>query len=710
MRAEGIGLKRKAPLIGLFTSLTSLLAALFLLPAALPAAAEGAFYSYTYDNDGNVVAAPDAVTADVVLTGVALGTANLANPSDLFVDENGDIYIVDTDNNRIVIVDREWRFVREIASVSNGEEALTFQKPQGIYIHETGIYVADTNNARIVVLDREDRLLRILAAPESSSLPDTFDYKPTKVLVDTAGRIFVTSSGFNMGLIEMDKNGDFVGCLGANAVTVTPWDYFLRMISTDEMIERMASFVPTEYNNINIDEDDFIYVTSNSYPPAEYSAGTASPVRKLNAKGNDILRTTGAVKPYGDPKVMATGSYRGASSLVDVCTMGYGMYAVLDSNRCRAFVYNADGELLFEFGSPGSVKGGLQVPTALEYRDGRFYVLDSGKMSLTVYAMSDYGQKLYDTARCHYQSLYDEEAALWAEIARQNINSASALSGLGKAAYRNKNFSEALRYFRLAEDRSNYSSAFKMVRMETMGDVFPYVMTGLVVLCAVGFVFSRWRKRHPARPVAADSYRGTLRYSRYVIFHPFDGFWDLKCEKRGSMKAAVTLLALACAAMAVYSRFIGFPFGSSSADEVNLLLEAMKVAGPLLLFCACNWCVTSLMNGEGSFRDIFMASSYALTPLVILLPIATLFSNVLVEDEGDFFLFLVTLAFCWTIALVICANRQIHDYTMGKTLLVILITLLVMVIVLFLAVLAFALANQFVSFISDLQTEISMRL
>ncbi|MDO5328114.1 MAG: hypothetical protein Q4G00_15575, partial [Clostridia bacterium] len=39
-------------------------------------------------------------------------------------------------------------------------------------------------------------------------------------------------------------------------------------------------------------------------------------------------------------------------------------------------------------------------------------------------------------------------------------------------------------------------------------------------------------------------YIATLKYGLYVIFHPFDGFWDLVHEKRGSLAAAHTFLFL----------------------------------------------------------------------------------------------------------------------------------------------------------------------
>lgn len=126
------------------------------------------------------MAAPDAVVTERVITGASLGTANFANPSDVYVDENGDLYIVDTDNNRIVVLNSELAMVREITSVTDGEDVLTFQKPQGIYIWQSTLYVADTGNARIVAFDKDGRVTRIIGAPESGSLPEDFQFKPTK--------------------------------------------------------------------------------------------------------------------------------------------------------------------------------------------------------------------------------------------------------------------------------------------------------------------------------------------------------------------------------------------------------------------------------------------------------------------------------------------------------------------------------------------------
>lgn len=63
-------------------------------------------------------------------------------------------------------------------------------------------------------------------APETDILPSDFQYKPIKVAADKAGRLFVVSQSFNMGLLEFDREGRFTQTLGAAKVQVTVFDLF----------------------------------------------------------------------------------------------------------------------------------------------------------------------------------------------------------------------------------------------------------------------------------------------------------------------------------------------------------------------------------------------------------------------------------------------------------------------------------------------------
>lgn len=708
----GLGKDGRCNLKALHKRAASLLCAVLLLPTAgLSAAASGAFDSYVYDTDREAVSAPDAVTLAAVYTGQDLGVGALASASDICTDADGRLYIADTGNNRIVVLGADERVERTIDGFTDAAGVRQhLAAPQGVFVHDDGrVYIADTGNQRIVILNADGTLERLVGAPESSVLAKDFVFKPTKLAVDTADRIFVVSSGFNMGLLQLDKHGNFVQCLGAPKVTYTLWEYIWNLFSTEAQRARSASFVPTEYNNVTIDGENFLFVTSSSYDMWEYLGGGIQPLKRLNAKGDDILRKNGNGMPYGDTEVIRTGSYRGPSTLVDAATMGYGMYAILDANRSRVFVYNSDGELLFMFGGPGEKKGAFRTPSSFAFVRDSFYILDSTKQTLTRYTMNDYGKQLYEATACHDRSEYDREQEIWQAIADENINQSAALVGIGKAAYRNKDYTEAMRLFRLAEDKTNYSKAYQKYRSDWVGENFGRMMAVLAAVIAAVLVYRAVRRRRGTVQPDIHSYRGTLRYARHMSVHPLEGAWDLKRERRGSMAAAMTLLGLCCVAMLLYDCFTGFIFCGVKAEERNLLLEFAKVLGPFFLFCACNWCVTSLIGGEGSFRDIVMAAAYSLTPLVILLPIATLFSHVLTLEERDFYIVFVVLAVLWAAGLLICSNKQIHNYSMGRAIGILLLTVLVMLIVVFLMVLAFVLVQQFVSFVSDIIDELYLR-
>ena len=673
-------------------------------------ASAASFNSYTYDEDKKAVAAPDAVVWEKSVYAKDLGIDSLTSPSDIFVDDAENVWVVDASANRVLKLNANLELQKTYTTVTDTDgKAYTFSNPQGIYVHPTGVYLTDTGNHRILQFDDDGKVVRVIGQPISNIFPSTFEYKPTKILVDTAGRMFVISAGFNQGLIELDRNGDFVTCLGAAEVNVSLADYFWRLISSEAQIERSASFVPTEYNNVNIDEDDFIYVTSSSFTAQEYQGGTAEPVRKLNAKGNNVLKDAGMVKPYGDNTYMAVGSYRGVSTIVDVCPLEYGMYAILDANRCRVFVYNFDGEMLFEFGVPGLVRGAMQTPVAMDYANSAFYIADKGKESITKYTLSAYGVKLFHTAMYHYNDQYEEETALWEEIIKDNNNNVIAQAGLGKSYYRTGNFTTAMRYFKLAGDRSNYSRAFKMYRQQRLATIIPYLFAAILLLVGGSFLFGLYRKKHPKKQPDPQSFRGSLKYALYMIFHPLDGSWDLKKEKRGRVGTGLLILLLSSVAFGVNSVAVGYVFTSGSANSTNFFLQFLSVLVPILLYCVCNWCVTSLMGGEGKFGEIVMAAGYSTTPILLIYPFATVFSLLLAEDEKDFYFVLIALAVIWTVGLLIFSSMEIHNYSMSKTLLVTLITLIVMVVVVVLAVLAFALVDQFVLFVYDLITELSLR-
>ena len=69
----------------------------------------------------------------------------------------------------------------------------------------------------------------------------------------------------------------------------------------------------------------------------------------------------------------------------------------------------------------------------------------------------------------------------------------------------------------------------------------------------------------------------TFKYAGYVIFHPFDGFWDLKNEKRGSLTAALVFLAMTVITFVLKQRYTGFVYNTNSIVKMNVLIEIFGV-------------------------------------------------------------------------------------------------------------------------------------
>lgn len=483
------------------TILTITIACLLLLSSTVVFAAPP-YNSYTYNYWGEPVPAPQAYLPSKIIDGKTLGVGHFNNPSDFFVDDNNNVYILDSGNNRIVITDENWNVKKVISEFRHDGKEDTFANPQGIFVTKDGhIYVADTDNGRLVELDSNGQFVREIGPPQSDIIPADLIYRPTKLVLDSALRIYVLAQNMNQGILELDKDGIFRGFVGASRVSVNPIDYFWKLISTREQRARMELFIPTEYNNIYIDQDGFIYVTTSALSEWDIIGAVNSrsqddrvaPVRRLNLTGTDVLRRLGFHPPVGDVAIPQLGTIRGPSMLVDVNVDDSGMYSVLDRKRGRIFTYDNDGNLLFIFGSLGNQDGTFKSPVALENLNGEILVLDSKLNNINVFTITEYGALVRDAVHLHYIGKYNESAEKWKQVLKYNSNSDLAYIGLGKALLRQDRFEEAMKNFKLGNKRDYYSKAFQYYRKEVVGEKFGTIMTCIFLLIAAIVVIRRVR-------------------------------------------------------------------------------------------------------------------------------------------------------------------------------------------------------------------------
>ena len=202
----------------------------------------------------------------------------------------------------------------------------------------------------------------------------------------------------------------------------------------------------------------------------------------------------------------------------------------------------------------------------------------------------------------------------------------------------------------------------------------------------------------------------SLKYAFHVIFHPFDGFWDLTHEKRGSMAAANVIVLAVLITRLLSLEHTSFLFSNIYWPEVNILQQCLSVLLPLVIFVVGNWGLTTLFEGKGTLKDVYIGTAYALTPFVLLQLPTILLSNWVTMDEGAFITVLQGGSLIWSGGLIVCAMMMIHDYGLGKTLLFILMTIFAMLVIVFLLLLFFTLVGDAVGYFTSIYKEITFRL
>ncbi|MCR5558547.1 MAG: YIP1 family protein [Butyrivibrio sp.] len=201
-------------------------------------------------------------------------------------------------------------------------------------------------------------------------------------------------------------------------------------------------------------------------------------------------------------------------------------------------------------------------------------------------------------------------------------------------------------------------------------------------------------------------YGRELKYGLHVIFHPFDGFWDLKREHRGSLSAALTFVTLTIIAMTFEKQFTGFLFNSVRLKDINVVVDILTVGMVYVLWCVANWCLTSLMDGEGKMKDIFIAMGYALIPIILIRFPLILVSKAITAEEGVFYQVFANISYIWTGILVFFGTMVTHQYSFKKTVVTCVGTVLGMAIIMFIGLLFFNVIQQMITFVITIYKEI----
>ncbi len=449
------------------------LALSLLVPASVSASAP--YDSYTYNSSQRDVRSIAGYMYDGSIDGIDWPIGPLNRPESMFVSEEGNLYIADSGNNRIVELDADHHYLRTYGD-TEGEGALS--EPKGVYVKEDGtVYVADTKNSRIAVFDKDGRFIRDYPKPESPLIGATFSYSPSKIVLDKRDYMFVVSDGNTQGLLQIDPKGEFRGFYGANHVGFSWSRLFVKLIATEEQRRKLAAIVPAEFSDLDMDEEGFMYTTT--------IGEEANQLKRLSPVGVDTLNF-GVSRQYGD--YFSVGPFTMAS-FIGVTVDDDGIITALDLQTSKLFQYDKLGNFLFSFGGVGEQNGLFATPSGVsQNKDGTIYVVDRGRNRIDWFRTTPFADLVHRASVLYVDGRYSEAESLWQEVLKQNANFEMAYQAIGKSMYKAERYKEAMDYFKLARARHDYSLAFKEYRKEYVRENFTMLAAGAMLL----FAALRW--------------------------------------------------------------------------------------------------------------------------------------------------------------------------------------------------------------------------
>ncbi len=500
-----------------------MLAALLILLGSTGLAADGTsnvYQGYTFDFFGNIKTTPSAFTLSQVITeGVVIRTnskgqvsetafpfttvADVCTASDgrIFVaDSNPDtgrVYVFNADGSMATVYDANGEEltginpintikalndkgraanvkIDEKGNISDKGATTSLKGCEGVFFHEKAneLYIADTGNQRIVVLDGDTYLYKRMIYRPDNMTGDT-EFKPAKVAVDNADRIYAVVKSSYEGIIELNEDGTFSRYFGVNEPTINLLDYFWKSIASDAQKEKMSKTYAPAFNNVALDGEGFIMAVTSD-------AAANKSVFRLNFAGANVLREMGNTLVIGDLRTDKP------SAFTDIAVKRYGTYAVLDKTNGRVFLYNFDGELLSVFGSMGNQAGQFRTPTGIAWLGDKLCITDSGLKCMYIYEPTEFGQALLNACEDYYDGKWDEATAHFEEVLRLCGNLETAYTGIGKNKLMQEEYEEAMRYFKLGNNREFYSKAYKGYRTIVMKENFGIIAT--IAVIAIGAV------------------------------------------------------------------------------------------------------------------------------------------------------------------------------------------------------------------------------
>lgn len=195
----------------------------------------------------------------------------------------------------------------------------------------------------------------------------------------------------------------------------------------------------------------------------------------------------------------------------------------------------------------------------------------------------------------------------------------------------------------------------------------------------------------------------------YILSHPVAGWQEFKQEKKGKIGSAITIILLYILMKMVEYKNLGPVVNVNNPHNFNSVMILIYGLVPPILLSVANWSVTTLMDGKGKMKEIFMMICYCLYPFIWANAAGMILSNVLTQDEMALYTLVIGIGVVLALYMFFFGIISIHEYGLGRCLLTILFTLVAALVILFACLLFFDLFQRMYGFVYIIYREITLR-
>lgn len=638
------------------------------------------------------------------------------NPLDVFIDKNDYIYIVDTDNHRVVKMNSKY----ETVNIFYGPDK-AFKNPSGIFVDDDGdMYVADTNNNRIVHMDPEGKFIEEFTNPESD-LETGSTFTPTKLIVSETGYIYVVR-GEN--IMSIDGYGAFRGYYGQTNIGYNLAEALMRIFASEEQKRFITKRLASSYINLTLGDDGMIYATSMDREEGE--------IKQLNSIGTNIYRkykTVGnsisnPITDFINKKVLKSvvagqkfrfGEYFNDDGMymepifADICVDSQGIVTVIEQLNGKIYQYDQAGNMLVAFGGLAAREGTFQRPSAIDVdSEGKLYALDRSNANLQVFEPTEFIQLIHEATNSYNAGEYTESYELWRKVLAIDENYDLAHAGIARTYYKQQEYKLSMQEAELVRNRDIYTMAFDEYKYEVLRSNFlPIVLLACLIIAAVVVIIKLFlkyaKKGYWSYLENKDKKMGVgqgLMYSLYTLIHPIDTLEGIRYNRtRINMAVPFIIFIAAFAVRIAYLYIVHFPLASIELEDVNPLFEAVKLWIVPITWIPASFMATSISGGESKMKEIFFTSSLSLVPFIVINAPLMFLSNILSKSQQSWYGVFSALAYIGLFLILFMSMMILNNYTLGKTIGMMFVSAFMMLVIWLVLLLCYILTGRMIQFV-----------